>query len=351
VDRVLLVSADLLGRGYTRPAARDFVRDALERLQQLPGVESAAAASVVPLDVRGMPHAAVEIDGRSGRENAASILSYTISPGYLATMGLRLVAGEDLAPFGRDNRPADAIVNEEMARRFWPGISPLGHRFKFAGDKDEDAFEVVGIAANTKYESLAETPQPIAWITARHDTMLAPAFHVRVRSGDPAALLPAVREALHALDPEVSVYDGRTFAQHVDNNLFLQRTPAQMLAILAPLALALAAIGIYAVLAYAVAQRTAEIGVRLTLGATPAGVMRLVVGEGMRVVGLGAAAGWLLALGAGWFLQRRLVGVPLGDPLVYLGVPALLLAVAALACWIPARRAARVDPMTALRAE
>src|SRR6185369_15345550 len=192
---------------------------------------------------------------------------------------------------------------------------------------------------------------PAAWINVRNTTLFTPVFHIRATAGDPLKLLPAVRDALHGLDAEVSVYDGRTLAQHIDNGLFLQRTPAQMLTILGPLALALAAIGLYAVLAYSLAQRTQEIGVRLTLGATPASVVGLMLREGMKVVLIGAAVGWLVAFGFGWWFSQKLVGVPIGDPAIYAGVPALLLAVAALACWIPARKAAAVDPMTALRAE
>ncbi len=204
---------------------------------------------------------------------------------------------------------------------------------------------------NAKYESLAERPQPAAWPNARNLWLFTPVFHLRVPSGDPLQLLPAVRDVFHTLDAEVSVYDGRTLAQHIDNSLFLQRTPAQMLGILGPLALALAAIGLYAVLAYSLAQRTQEIGVRLTLGATPASVVGLMLREGMKAVLAGAAFGWLVAFGLGWFFRQKLVGVSVGEPLIYAGVPALLLAVAALACWIPARKAAAVDPMTALRAE
>jgi putative ABC transport system permease protein len=147
------------------------------------------------------------------------------------------------------------------------------------------------------------------------------------------------------------LYDARAFTQHLDNNLFLQRAPMQLLGVLGPLALALAAIGLYAVLAFAVAQRTQEIGVRLTLGATPASVVALIVREGMKVVLVGAALGWVVAFALGWFLREKLVGVSALEPVVYLDVPALLLGVAALACWLPARRAAKIDPMAALRAE
>ncbi len=347
-DRVLLVTADLVGRGYSRPAMRSFIRDAQARLAQLPGVEAVAATNLLPLDVRGAPKSGITIDGAPrlpGETN--QIIFFNTTSGYFTAMGIPLLAGTDLAPLDEPKRSPDAVINEEMARRFWPGISPLGHHFHL----DDADFEVVGVVRNAKYETLAERPQPAAWPNARNLWLFTPVFHLRVTSGDPLRLLPAVRDAFHTLDAEVSVYDGRTLAQHIDNSLFLQRTPAQMLSILGPLALALAAIGLYAVLAYSLAQRTQEIGVRLTLGATPASVVGLMLREGMKVVLVGAAVGWVVAFAFGWWFSQKLVGVPIGDPMIYAGVPALLIAVAALACWIPARKAASVDPMTALRAE
>lgn len=347
-DRVLLVTVDLAGRGYTRPAMRSFIRDAQARLAQLPGVAAVAATNILPLDVRGAPKESVTIDGAPRLPgDTAEIIFFNTTSGYFATMGMPLLAGTDLAPLDEQKRSPDAVINEEMARRFWPGVSPLGHHFRL----DETDFEVVGVVRNAKYENLAEHPQPAAWPNARNLWLFAPVFHLRIPSGDPLRLLPAVRDALRTLDPEVSVYDGRTLAQHIDNSLFLQRTPAQMLAVLGPLALALAAIGLYAVLAYSLAQRTQEIGVRLTLGATPSSVVGLMIREGLKVVVAGAVVGWLAAFALGWFFRQKFVGVPVGDPLIFAGIPVLLLGVAALACYFPARRAAKVDPMVALRTE
>ena len=358
-DRVLLITVDLIGRGYTRPAMRAFLRDAQTRLSQLPGVEAVAAANLLPLDVRGLTKATIAIDGASGAPGAAGdrsqIIGFVTTSGYFATMGMPFVAGHDLVSLDEQKRAPDAVINEEMARRFWPdlsppdgpAVSPLGHHFRL----DDTDYEVVGVVRNAKYESLAERPQPAAWLSARNVMFGNPVFHLRLAAGDPMKLLPAVRNTLHGLDAEVAVYDGRTLAQHLDSSLFLQRAPAQLLGLLGPLALALAAIGLYAVLAYSLTQRTQEIGVRLTLGATPASVVMLMLREGMKVVLAGAALGWVVAFMLGWFFRAKLVGVLPGDPAIYAGVPALLIAVAALACWLPARKAAAVDPMVALRAE
>jgi putative ABC transport system permease protein len=185
----------------------------------------------------------------------------------------------------------------------------------------------------------------------RAQFIFSPTLHVRAPSGDPRALLGTIRETVRGLDPELTLIEPRTLAQHVDNNLFMQRVPARMLSVLGPLALVLSAIGVYAVLAYSLAQRTREIAVRLTLGATPSSVVRFMIWQHMRVVLISTAVGWVLALALNRVIGSTLVGVGIGDPLVYSAVPALLLGVAVLACWLPARRAAGVDPMTALRAE
>ncbi|MEY2880743.1 MAG: hypothetical protein RLZZ15_3123 [Verrucomicrobiota bacterium] len=347
-EKILLASADLVGRGLAEPAMKNFMRDALARLAALPGVELAAAANTMPMDIRGVPKTPLTIDGAPRPPgDTAQIAYFRATPGYLALMRMPLVAGTDLAPLAQEARPLDAVINEEMARRFWPGRSPLGHKFHV----ESADYEVVGVVRDANLENFGERPQPAAWITSRGVPLTSPVLHVRVRAGDPRAVLPAVRAAILALDPELVLYDARAFTQHLDNNLFLQRAPMQLLGVLGPLALALAAIGLYAVLAFAVAQRTQEIGVRLTLGATPASVVALIVREGMKVVLVGAALGWVVAFALGWFLREKLVGVSALEPVVYAGVPALLLAVAALACWLPARRAAKVDPMAALRAE
>ncbi len=347
-DRVLLASVDLLGRGYNNDRRLAFARDAHARVLALPGVESAAIAFLPPLEMHGLPKATLKPDGvKLESDAAARTIWTTTTPGYFATMGIPLVAGTDVAPLDQRQRPLDAVINETAARTFWPGTSPLGRTFTVM----EKTYEIVGIAKDTKYESLGEAPHPAVFLTLRMGAMAVPNFYVRTRSGDPLALLPAVRTAVRELDPDLALYEGRTLAQHIDNNLAFQRVTANFLSALAPIALILAAIGLYAVLAYAVAQRTAEIGVRLTLGATPRGVVFEIVRQGLKVVALGAAFGWLVALTLGWYLRSRLVGVPFADPAIYAGIPAVLMIVAAFACWLPARKAAEVDPIRALRTE
>ena len=345
-DRVMLASIDLGGRGYNRQTGGALLDDLLQRLEQIPGVERAAVANYVPLDIRGLPTGVIDVMGKAFDPNR-KIHYYHVTAGYFATMGMPFLDGGDIAPRSRSDLPRDAVINAEMARRYWPEGSAVGQRFEVDGG----TFVVAGVVRNAKLQRLTDPPIPAAWLTFRTQFVSAPVLHVRVPQGDPRSVLPAIRATVQQLDPELAVLDPRTLAQHVDNNLFTQRVPAQMLAVLAPLALALAAIGLYAVLAYSVAQRTQEIGVRLTLGATPRSVVRFMMWQSLRVVLVSAVAGWAIALCAGWFMKGLFVGVSFGDPLIYVGVPFLLLAVATLACWLPARKAADVDPMTALRAE
>jgi predicted permease len=342
----MLANVDLAGRGYTQETGRVFLDEVMRRLESTPGVARASAAGNLPLDLRGMPSSVISIVGETF-DPKRKINFYNVTSGYFETMGIAFMDGRDVAPISRTDLPLDAVINEEMARRYWPGMSPIGRRFEVGGNE----YEVAGVVRNSKYLSLTESPKAVAWLTMRAQFVFGPTLHVRALSGDPRALLGSIRETVRALDPELMLIEPRTLTQHVDDNLFMQRVPARMLAVLGPLALALSAIGLYAVLAYSLAQRTREIAVRLTLGATPASVVRFMIWQHMRVVVISAALGWVAALALNGVVGRTLVGVGIGDPLVYTGVPMLLLAVAVLACWLPARRAAGVDPMTALRAE
>lgn len=354
--RVLLASVDLMARGYNGERRAEFVRHAHARVLEIPGVESAAIAYLPPLEMHGLPKAAIRVDGvKLASDAAAQVIWTTTTPGYFATMGIPLIAGSDIAPTDRRDRALDAVINETAARTFWPGASPLGRKFTLM----ERTYEIVGVARDTKYETLGEAPHPAVWLTLRGGVMNVPNFYVRARSdagpgpgrSDPLALLPEVRNVVRQIDPDLALYEGRTLAQHIDNNLAIQRVSANFLSALAPFALVLAGIGLYAVLAYAVAQRTQEIGVRLTLGATPRGVVLHIVLGGMKVVTLGAAVGWAVGYALGWYLRPKLVGIQAIDPTIHFGVPAALLVVAVFACWLPARRAAEVDPIAALRTE
>ncbi len=345
VDRVLLASLDLGAKGYNGARTRAFTPDLLRRLRETPGITGASVSNSVLLDLHGLPTGVIAVAGYPF-DGTAKIRYAFASPGHLQTLGMPLRAGTDLTPLERADLPVDAVINERMAQLYWPDVSPLGRKFIV----NDTEYIVSGVVRDARYEFLNEAPLPLAWLTVRSRTLVQPVLHIR-SDGDPRATLGAVRDALRQVDPALPLLEIRTLAQHVENNLITQRMPAQMLAFLGPLSLVLAAIGLYAVIAYALAQRTREIGVRIALGSSTGRVVGLMVWQGMRVVLIGGAAGWVVALTIGYFLQRRLVGVHFGEPIVYAGVPLLLLGVTALACWLPARRAAHVDPIVALRAE
>jgi predicted permease len=347
---VLLANFDLGAKGYTKDSALAFVRELLLRLRAEPGVEAATISNFVPLDLSGMLSDGLEVDGRPREPDRPDHAFYGyVDPGYFQTLGIPLVAGVDFVDLDKSQatKPPEVIINQELASRYWPGVSPLGHKLTMDGE----SYEVVGVVRDGKYGTLSESPTPMAYFSIRDRFSFSNlTLQIRIK-GAPLTLLPQIRHAIHDLSPSLPIRDVRTMVQHIDDNLVMLRVPARLLSVLGPLALLLAAIGIYSVLSYSVAQRTHEIGVRLALGATPRDVVAMTVRQGLQVVAVGLAAGLVVAFACSLYLTALLVRVPAGDPQTFLSIPVLLLAVAALAVWLPARRAARVDPMEALRAE
>jgi predicted permease len=343
-DGVLLATYDFAGRGATGGATRAFAARLLDALRTLPAVESAAIASSVPLDIHGLPSRTFALEGRARADaDPDQALVNTVTPGYLDLMGIRLVGGTDFALLDDDDRPPEAIVNEEFVRRYLDRAHPLGRRLAVRGRP----VTIVGVARNSLYNAFGEPPAPIIYLSYRDWPSSLGEIHLRARAGSGATLAPEVRRVVRALDPELPLFNVRTLSEHVEANLVFRRIPARMFAVLAPLLLALTSIGIYAVVAYTVSLRTTEIGVRVALGATTNQVVRQLVGESLAVAAIGGLAGWSLALvGA-----RNLAASRASDVAVFAGVPLVLLAVAGVACWLPARRAARLDPAAALRAE
>ena len=342
-DGVLLVAYDLTGRNLSAAAGRDFTRRLLERAHALPAVESAAIAASVPLDIHGLPMRSFTIEGRARSEAAPDLaLTNTVTPDYFRTMGIALRAGADFADLGDESAPKQAIVNSEFAHRFIGGGEAIGRRLSTRGD----SYTITGVVDTTVSESFGEPPAPVISLSYRDRPSARGEIHLRTRAGAESLLAPEIERVVRDLDPGLPLYDVRTLAEHIDKNLFLRRIPARMFVVLGPALLLLAAVGIYAVVAYTVSHRTAEIGVRLALGATPGRVLTEVLVDSMRVVAAGAAGGWSLAV----IVSLHLVRGPMYAS-VFLGVPAILLSVAMAASWLPARRASRVDPLIALRQE
>ena len=343
-DGVLLATYDLAGRDVRGPEAGAFTRRLLEKLQEVPGIVSAAVSVSVPLDIHGMPLRTFNVEGRSPSDGTMHrALSNTVTPQYFTTLDIPLVAGTGFAELADTARPPQVVVNEAFVQRFLEGLEPIGRKLEARGG----TFLIAGVVKNSTYDSFGEAPKPIVYFSYRDRPAGMGEIHVLTRSGAETLVASHVRQAVRDLDPALPVYNVRTMTEHVETNLFLRRIPARMFAVLGPLLLILAAIGIYAVVAYNVAQRTTEIGVRLALGATPGLVVRQVLRESLQVVAIGAAVGWLVVFVFNAHINRS---APFSLP-AFVGVPLMLFAVAAAACWIPAQRAAATDPMLALRHE
>ena len=343
-EGVLLGAYDRSGRNPNDASDGEFATRLLERLRSLPDVEAAAIATNVPLDLHGIPQRPFTVQGHvrtePGQDRAVSNI---VTPGYFKVMGIPLLEGSDFVDLRDKAAPPQAIVNEEFVRRYLNGADALGRSLQTR----TQTFAIIGVARNSVYDAFGEPAQPAIYFSYRDRPQDQGEVHLRTRSGNETALTSEARAILRDLDPMLPLYDVRTFSQHIERNLYLRRIPARMFAVLGPLLLGLAAVGIYAVVSYAVARRTREIGVRLAFGATSNRVVLQIIRENLGAITWGTAVGWLLAM------VISLHAIPNGpvNPGVFLGVPVLLLAVATLACWIPARRASRIDPMAALRHE
>jgi putative ABC transport system permease protein len=257
-------------------------------------------------------------------------------------MGIPMRAGPGFADLRDAKAPPQAVVNEEFVRRYVQTGEVIGRTLETRGTK----FTIAGVVRQSVNDSFGEKPTPVIYLSYRDRPSPSGEIHLRTRAGAELLLGPQVERVVRDLDPTLPVYDVRTLSDHVEKNLVLRRIPARMFVVLGPALLVLAAIGIYAVVAYAVSLRTKEIGLRLALGATTGRVVSQIVAQSLRVVFVGAFVGWMAALGFNSHLLRGPVYLS-----IFGGVPALLLLVATLACWLPARRAATLDPLAALRQE
>ncbi len=341
-EGVLLAAYDLTGRPITPASARSFVDRVMRDAGTMPGVTAAAVASSVPLDIHGLPSIAFTVDGHARTDADEDRVTFDIvTPGYLNVMGIPLVAGSDFANLTDAGAPPQAIVNEEFVERYLDRREPLGRRIASRGR----TYTIIGVAKNSLYNAFGEPPTPAVYFSYRDLPAVTGEIHVRTAPGNETTVAAELRQVVAAIDPELPLYNVRTLSEHIETNLVLRRIPARLFAFLGPLMLVLAALGIYAVVAYNVSLRTTEIGVRMALGATKARVVPALVGESLRIVSAGAMLGWIVTL---IVVLDVVSGGPV-DLVVFGGVPLVLLSVAAVACWIPAQRAAQADPMVALR--
>jgi predicted permease len=351
-DGLLMASIDLGLQQYDDARGRRFLDDLLQRAKALPGVTSATAATHVPFDY-GMRFAEVTIVGGipGSKDEYASTPYNIVEPGFFETSGAPITRGRAFDTRDGDRSRRVAVINETMARKFWPGQDPLGRRFRLG--RDGDWIDVVGVAADGKYVMLAEQTRPYFFVPLAQDYR-SPITIILRSAGDPSALAGPLQKLLNGMDPDLPVYNVRTMDNHLRTSVFALlplRVGTSMAGVQGVIALLLAVMGLYAVVSYAVARRTREIGVRMALGAARLDVVRLVVREGMWLSVIGIVIGLGIALVLGLVLSSVLYGVAAIDAPVFGGATALLLAVSALACYLPARRATRVDPLIALRYE
>ena len=326
-----------------------FFETFLDRLRGVPGVQAAAASSIMPFEGGGTANE-VTIEGRPAPPDGALASSdwRTITPGFFRTLGVPLRSGRDFtAADAAEGALQVVIVSEAMVKRYWPGVDPIGRRLR--PGRSQEWHTVVGVAADVHHLSLDAEPNPMVYYPYRGDWN---PMSIGVRyEGDASAIAPVIREVAHAIDPKLPVGTVRRVDQLVAGSLGERRFNASLLGLFAGIALLLAAVGLYGAMSFAVGRRTREIGVRMALGARPVDVLRMVLGEGLRLAAVGLGAGLVAAAALTWTMRSLLFGVTTADPLTFAGITLLLLVVALLATWVPARRAARVDPMRAIRCE
>ncbi|HEY9285306.1 MAG TPA: ABC transporter permease, partial [Pyrinomonadaceae bacterium] len=327
-----------------------FYRQLIERVRQLPGVESAGAVTPLPLSGNGMAFSfriVGQPDPPPGQRQSAS--ARIITPDYFRAMGVPVRKGRAFEERDKAGAPPAIIVNEAFARRHLAGEEPLGKRLRLGINNIEG--EIVGVVGDVRGSSLATEPSPEYYIPHALTPFGDVSLVVRTSTSDPAALAPALRAVVNELDREQPLYDVRTMQSLVARSVARQRFSMTLIAVFAVLAVALASAGIFSVMSFLVAQRTHEIGIRMALGAQRRDILRLVVGHGMALT----VAGLVIGLVASFFLTRLMAGllyqVSAKDPAVFAGIPLVLAAVALAACYLPARRATKVDPMVALRYE
>lgn len=341
---LLVFNLDVASRQYSPEKAKQFLQSVLNEASQTPGVQSVGLATNAPIG--GGIMRTTLIEGQAADDRGTMTMANIITPGYFPTMKIPVLDGRNFSEFDRDNTNRVAVVSEAMARHFWPGQSAVGKRFRFA--TDNSLREIVGVVGNSAIGAIGEQPQPIAYLPMEQEFSPAVTVHVRTAS-NPGAVLRPVMARVQALDGDLALTNSNTIQEVIDQNLWAPRVGAALFGIFGLLGLALASVGVYGVMAHTVAQRTNEIGIRMALGAPATNVIAMVVGQSLKIAVLGIGIGIVAALGVTGLMQSLLFGIGPRDPLTFLAVSGVLLLVALVAGFIPARRAARIDPVAALR--
>jgi predicted permease len=343
------LSFDVSLQGYDEARGRAFHRQVMERVRSLPGVKTASMAQTLPLALN-FNNSTIHIEGQptTSTANLPLAVMNVVLPDYFEAMGIGL-RGRDFTERDKERESRVAIVNETFARRFFPGQEAIGKRFNFSGPS-EPYWEIIGVAEDGKYESLGEDPKIAVYRPMLRDYTPWTALVART-AGDAEAVLSLIRQEIRDLDPALPLSNVKTLKEHMNIPLFPARVAAAVLGSFGVLALVLAGVGIYGVMSFIVSQRTREIGLRMALGAQAGDVLRMIVGQGLKLVIIGMGIGLAAALLLTRFLAVVLYGVSATDPVTFTLIVMLLIAVALAACYLPAWRAARVDPIEALRYE
>jgi predicted permease len=346
------LSFDPRGIGYSEEQGKLFSKQIVERVRSLPGVESASVASTVPFgyysDIENL-----QIDGyapATGGSSPYAAMS-AVSPGYLHTMKISLIRGRDIQDSDIEKSQSVAVINQRMADLFWPNQDPIDREFALKSHSDKK-IRVVGVIKNIHFADFDSPIEAFFYAAMAQDYSPLQTLHVRT-SGSPDSMIPIVEQEIDKVAPGLPMFDVETMTQAMNtlNGLLLFQIGAGIAAALGILGLVLAVVGVYGIVSYVTSQRTHEIGIRLALGAEPRQILKLVLRQGLVIIGVGLAMGLISAVVAGRLASNFLVGVNPTDPLIFGGVSVFLACIALLACYIPARRATKVDPMVALRYE
>ena len=349
VDHVGMLSFDVGSQGYTEARGQQFYREVVDRARALPGVQAATVSDSVPLNGATIgrsvfPEGQDQAPGRSG----VLVTVGSVDTHYFDTLRIPLLAGRNFDNTDTETSQHVAIVNQAFAHRFWQDQDPINKRFKFFGEKEFTV--VVGMVHDSKYGSIGEEPTPYVYAPVTQAYQPAVSLFVRTASA-PDSVLRSLRNEVHSMDAHIAITNVQPLRQVVDDSLWPARTAAALLGIFAVLAIVLAMVGIYGVMSYSIRRRVREIGIRMALGARPADVLRMVIGEGMTLVAIGIVLGMLAGFGLSRLITSILFGAAAGTWPIFLALSLALAAIAFLASYLPARRATRVDPMIALHHE
>ena len=359
-DRIVTVPLNINLLRYTRTQGREFYRQAVERVQAIPGVEAVSIARNLPLG-GGSSVRSLLIEGRQGSDNqfrsdgtaptdsSDSVNVNVVGPNYFQTLGIPLLRGRDFNVQDAEDRPSVVVVNEAFVRKHFPNEEVLGKRLSFNAARGPFR-EIVGVVRDSKYISLSEAPTPFVFLPLQQNHETGMALLVRT-TGNPANILGSVRQEVRALEPNLPVANPLSLNEFIGNTLYAARVGAILVGVFAILALVLASIGLYGVMSFAVAQRTREMGIRMALGAQAGDVFRLVLRHAAGLIVAGILVGVAVAFAVTRLLTSFLYGVSATDRITFVVIPIVLAIVALIACYVPARRATKVDPLIALKYE